>query len=102
MSAISRTSSLVFTIRKRSPSTVMEFITFDPSSGATPGPNMLDETLLTFPIYAPVQSVGATQWAVLDADPGSVIIACFVPDPVAGGIPHALEGMVNLVPVAES
>ena len=80
----------------------MEFITFDPSSGATPGPNMLDETLLTFPIYAPVQSVGATQWAVLDAEPGSVIIACFVPDPVAGGIPHAFEGMVNLVPVTES
>jgi len=81
---------------------VMEFIMFDPSSGATPSPNMLDETLLSFPFYAPVQSVGATQWAVLDAEPGSVIIACFVPDPVAGGIPHAFEGMVNLVPVAES
>jgi hypothetical protein len=25
-----------------------------------------------------------------------------VPDPVAGGIPHAFEGMVKLVPVAES
>jgi hypothetical protein len=77
----------------------MEFIMFDPSSGATPSPNMLDETLLTFPIYAPVQSVGATQWVELDSEPGSVIIVCFVPDPMAGGIPHAFEGMVNLLPV---
>jgi hypothetical protein len=80
----------------------MEFIMFDPSSGATPSPNMLDETLLTFPIYAPVQSVGATQWVELNGESGSVIIVCFVPDPVAGGIPHAFEGMVSLVPVAES
>jgi hypothetical protein len=77
----------------------MEFIMFDPSTGATPSPNMLDETLLTFPIYAPVQSVGATQWVELDSEPGSVIIVCFVPDPVAGGVPHAFEGMVSLLPV---
>jgi hypothetical protein len=80
----------------------MEFITFDPSTGATPSPNMLDETLLTFPIYAPVQSVGATQWVELNGEPGSVIIVCFVPDPKTGGTPHAFEGMVNLLPVAES
>ena len=79
-----------------------EFITFDPSSGATPSPNMLDESLLTFPIYAPVQSVGATQWIAIERESGSVIIVCFVPDPVAGGTPHAFEGMVNLLPVAES
>jgi hypothetical protein len=78
----------------------MEFIMFDPSSGATPSPNMLDETLLTFPIYAPVQSVGTTQWVEFNGEPGSVIIVCFVPDPVAGGIPHAFEGMVSLLPVA--
>jgi len=78
----------------------MEFIMFDPSSGATPSAEMLDETLLTFPIYAPTQSVGTTQWVVMDAEAGQVIITCFVPDPVAGGIPHAFEGMVSLVPVA--
>ncbi len=78
----------------------MEFIMFDPSAGATPSPNMLDETLLTFPIYAPVQSLGTTQWVEMDAEPGQVIIVCFVPDPVAGGIPHAFEGMVSLLPVS--
>jgi hypothetical protein len=77
----------------------MEFIMFDPSSGATPSPNMLDETLLTFPIYAPVQSVGTTQWVEMNAESGQVILVCFVPDPVAGGIPHAFEGMVSLLPV---
>jgi hypothetical protein len=77
----------------------MEFIMFDPSAGATPTAEMLDETLLTFPIYAPVQSVGTTQWVELDAEPGQVIIVCFVPDPVAEGIPHAFEGMVSLLPV---
>jgi hypothetical protein len=78
---------------------VMEFLMFDPSSGATPSAAMLDETLLTFPMYAPTQSVGTTQWVELDAEPGQLIIVCFVPDPVAGGIPHAFEGMVSLLPV---
>jgi len=81
---------------------VMEFLMFDPSSGATPSAEMLDETLLTFPIFAPTQSVGTTQWVEMDTEPGQLILVCFVPDPVAGGIPHAFEGMVNLVPVAES
>ena len=79
----------------------MAFIMFDPSSGATPTPDMLDESLLSFPIYAPVQSVGVKQWVVMDPAPGQVILVCFVPDPMAGGIPHAFEGMVSLVPVAE-
>ena len=79
----------------------MEFIMFDPSSGATPSPNMLDETRLTFPMYAPVQSVGTTQWVELNAESGQLILVCFVPDPVADGIPHAFEGMVSLLPVAE-
>jgi len=78
----------------------MEFVMFDPSSGATPGPDALDETLFTFPAYAPVQSAGTTQWNVIDLTPGQAVLVCFVPDPLAGGIPHAFEGMVSLVPVA--
>jgi hypothetical protein len=80
---------------------VMEFLMFDPSSGATPGAEMLDETLLTFPMYAPTQSVGTTQWVEMDAEAGQLILACFVPDPVAEGIPHAFEGMVGLLPVTD-
>ena len=81
----------------------MEFIMFDPSSGATPSPDMLDETLLTFPIYAPVQSRGHDAvGGVGRASLAQVIIVCFVPDPVADGIPHAFEGMVSLLPVARA
>ena len=78
----------------------MEFVMFDPSSGATPGPDALDETLFSFPGYAPVQSAGTTQWNVFNLGTGQAILVCFVPDPLAGGIPHAFEGMVSLVPVA--
>jgi len=78
------------------------FIMFDPSTGATPTADMLDESLLTFPFYAPVQSPGIKQWVVMDPAPGQVILACFVPDPMADGVPHAFEGMINLLPVAES
>jgi hypothetical protein len=80
---------------------VMDFLMFDPSSGATPSAEMLDETLLTFPMYTPTQSVGTTQWVKLNAEPSQLILLCFVPDPVAGGIPHAFEGMVSLLSVAE-
>jgi hypothetical protein len=80
---------------------VMDFLMFDPSSGATPSAEMLDETLLTFPMYAPTQSVGTTQWVELNPEPGQLILVCFVPDPVADGIPHAFEGMVSLLSVAE-
>lgn len=78
----------------------MAFIMSAPSSGATPGPDDLDETLLTFPGYAPVQSMATTQWNLMNLTPGQVILVCFVPDPVADGIPHAFEGMVSVVPVA--
>ena len=37
----------------------------------------------------------------MDFAPGQVILACWVPDPMAEGIPHALEGMISLVPVSE-
>jgi hypothetical protein len=78
---------------------VMAFISFDPTTG-TPTADMLDETLLSFAFYAPVQSIGTTQWAVADLEPGQAILVCFVPDPLAEGTPHAFEGMVSLVPVS--
>jgi hypothetical protein len=28
-------------------------------------------------------------------------LTCFIPDPLAGGIPHALEGMMQVIEVAE-
>jgi hypothetical protein len=34
--------------------------------------------------------------------PGQAFLVCFIPDPLSGGTPHALEGMIALVPVASS
>jgi hypothetical protein len=72
---------------------------FDPASGATPPPGMLDFSKITDVGYAAVQSLGTKQWIVIDPTAGQLILACFVPDPAAQGIPHFMEGMVSLVPV---
>jgi hypothetical protein len=72
---------------------------FDPMSGATPPPGMIDESRLELAAYAPVQSLGTKQWVQMDFAPGQAILVCFVPDPVTGGTPHAFEGMRALVPV---
>jgi hypothetical protein len=79
----------------------MTFVMFDPASGATPTPDLLDGTRFTLPIYVPTQSAGTTQWVVMDLAPGQVLLVCFVPDPMADDRPHAVEGMISLEPVAE-
>ena len=80
---------------------VMATFMFDPSSGATPGPEMLDFERVTYAGWAGTQSIGTTQWVVMDFAPGQTLLACFIPDPLAGGVPHAFEGMLQLVEVSE-
>lgn len=79
---------------------VMGTFMFDPSSGATPSPTMLDFEQFSFAGWAGTQSSGTTQWVVMDLAPGQVLLTCFIPDPVAGGTPHAFEGMLHLLEVA--
>jgi hypothetical protein len=79
---------------------VMATFMFDPSSGATPGPDMLDFEQMAFAGYASTQSAGTTQWVTMNLAAGQAILICFVPDPVAGGVPHAFEGMIQLVDVS--
>ena len=81
---------------------VMQAFMFDPSSGATPPPGMLDDSKLTFPGYASTQSPGSTQWVTMDLAAGQAIFVCFIPDPAAGGVPHAFEGMIQLFDVSGS
>lgn len=80
---------------------VMATFMFDPSGGATPGPDMLDFEQVTFAGWAGTQSIDTTQWVVMDLAPGQVLLTCFIPDPLAGGVPHAFEGMTQLFEVAE-
>lgn len=70
------------------------------SEGGTPTPDMLDFEQFAFAGWAGTQSPGATQWVVMDFEPGQTLVACWIPDPLAGGLPHALEGMLQLFEVA--
>lgn len=79
---------------------VMNSMMFDPSSGATPPADVLDFEQFSFGGYASVQSAGTTQWVIMDLVAGQAILVCFIPDPEAGGVPHAFEGMTQLVDVA--
>lgn len=49
-----------------------------------------------------MQSSGTTCWPVLDLPSGRYAALCFVPDPVHGMIPHAMEGMVAVFDVGSS
>lgn len=81
---------------------VMGAFMFDPASGATPPADLLDFEQFTFSGWAGTQSAGTTQWVVMDLTPGQVLMACWIPDPLAGGVPHALEGMLQLFEVSGS
>jgi hypothetical protein len=78
---------------------VMSSMLFDPSSGATPSPDMLDFEKISFAGWAATQSSGTTQWVVMNLAPGQVVVACWIPDPAAQGLPHAMEGMLQIFDV---
>jgi hypothetical protein len=80
---------------------VMASFMFDPASGATPSPDILDFEQFSFAGWAGTQSAGTTQWVVMDLEPGQAILTCWIPDPLAGGIPHALQGMIEIVEVGQ-
>lgn len=46
-----------------------------------------------------LQSPGTTVWPVLDLPEGHYVMVCFMPDPMHGGIPHAMEGMITIFDV---
>ena len=80
---------------------LMASMMFDPSTGETPSPDMLDPNQLMPVGWAGVQSTGTTQWVTMDLTAGQVVLICFVTDPAAGEVPHAFEGMTQIFPVAE-
>ncbi|HET7057008.1 MAG TPA: hypothetical protein VFI12_11130, partial [Thermomicrobiales bacterium] len=72
---------------------------FDPSTGETPPADLLDDSKITSPGYAAIQSAGSTQWVTMDLAAGQVALLCFIPDPVTGGTPHFMEGMMQVFDV---
>jgi hypothetical protein len=79
---------------------LMATFMFDPSTGATPTPDLLDFEKITLAGWSSAQSTGTTQWVVMDLDAGQVVLACWIPDPLAMGLPHAMEGMIQIFDVA--
>jgi len=68
-----------------------------PSPVASPaggGPEGISPAFITG-----TQSPDTTQYLAVDLEPGYYILLCFVGDPSQGGIPHAFEGMIEIVPV---
>lgn len=80
---------------------LMGAMMFDPTAGGTPSPDAIDFTQMQFVAYVSTQSTGTTTWTVLDLQPGQVGLECWIPDPLAADIPHALEGMIQLFDVAQ-
>jgi hypothetical protein len=79
---------------------VMGAMMFDPTTGATPPPDAIDFSQMQNVAYVPTQSSGTTTWTVIDLEAGQVGLECWIPDPMAADIPHALEGMIQLFDVA--
>jgi hypothetical protein len=79
---------------------LMGTMMFDPTTGATPPPDAIDFSQVQPVAYVSTQSTGTTTWAVIDLEPGQLGLECWIPDPLAGDIPHALEGMIQLFDVA--
>jgi hypothetical protein len=80
---------------------LMSVLMFDPATGATPAPDMIDPEQFTSAAWVGVQSSGTTQWVTMDLAAGEVALLCFVTDPMAGEVPHAFEGMAQVFPVTE-
>ena len=59
-------------------------------------PEGIENVLLTG-----TQSIGTTQWIEADLEAGYHIVLCFVGDPGQGGIPHAFEGMADILVVGD-
>lgn len=68
---------------------------------APPPPDLADFDFeaIEMAAYAPSQPAGTTQWIAVDLQAGSHWIACWVPDPANEGLPHAMEGMLQLVTI---
>ena len=92
----------VFALRSEQPITEDEVMTLlmedEGPEGATPAPGSL-EAGLSPAFITGTQSPDTTQYLAVDLEPGYYILLCFVGDPSQGGIPHAFEGMIEIVPV---
>jgi len=75
---------------------VMAFLMTE--EGATPAAGGPDMSQLSVAFITGTQSAETTQYVSVDLQPGYYVLLCFVPDPEREGIPHAFEGMIEVIP----
>jgi hypothetical protein len=67
--------------------------------GGTPPAGLPDPGTLIDAAGSGTQSAGTTQWIVTNLEAGYYIVACFITDPAADHVPHAFEGMIDVIQV---
>ena len=65
--------------------------------GATPAAGGPDFSQLSVAFITGTQSPETSQYVSVDLQPGYYVLLCFVPDPQQEGIPHAFEGMIEII-----
>jgi hypothetical protein len=70
---------------------MQSFMTGEPSEGG------LAESDVQPVYFIGTQSADTTQWHEVSFEPGTYLISCWISDIARGGIPHAMEGMYELV-----
>jgi len=81
---------------------LLQFFMLDETATPPPGLPELNFEELALGGYAPTQSAGTTQWVAINLEAGPHWVACWVPDPAQEGIPHAMEGMIDVLDIGEA
>jgi len=74
---------------------MQSFMTGTPASGG------LSEDDFQPVHFIGTQSAGTTQWHEVSFDPGTYAVTCWIPDISRGGVPHAMEGMYDVLTLTE-
>ncbi|MDP9359076.1 MAG: hypothetical protein M3R02_28100 [Chloroflexota bacterium] len=67
--------------------------------GAAPPPGMPNPEEIMPAAFAATISEDAAEWVALDLEPGYYIVACFIPDRENPQMPHAAEGLIDVIAV---
>jgi hypothetical protein len=68
----------------------------------TPAAGGLSESDIQPVYFIGTQSANTTQWHEVSLTAGTYLISCWIPDFERGGIPHAMEGMYDVITVGGS
>ena len=80
---------------------VQTLLTFDPTTGATPPPGMPNPEEFQDAAFAGTISEDATEWLATNLEPGYYIVACFIPDAENPEVPHAAQGLIDVITVGD-